>query len=661
MRLKFSYLIFLSSLFLLLSFARPIASQAGNEAQGRDSTEEEEILDRLNAISPAAVPIFQAATQAMDSGEYTSAKQGYEEVLRFAPGFPDAERRLSYVEAYLGNFEASLTHAQNAFDADPSPNNHMGLARALLNMNNLAQNQAALEHARAAVQAVPGDVEANLVLVMAASANNENELERETNARVLELAPQNPIAHYFAGIHAAQDRRWEKAEAELRLSQKLGMPAEIVQEALDSGVHSQALLFRGLRWTGYILIAWLAVFAVLFLAGVLLSNLTLRAIRQAGQAEGLKTGKFEQFVRTLYRLVIMATSTYFYLSIPILLLVVAGVAGAIIYLFFAIGQIPVRLVAIVGILAVYTLFIVIRSLFIRIRDEEPGRSLLREEAPELWALTGEVARRVGTRPVDAIFITPGSEVAVTERGDVLKKLRGQGQRCLILGLGTLDGMTQGQLRAVLAHEYGHFSNRDTAGGSFARQVLASLHKMGFSLAASGLARWYNPAWLFVNSFRRIFLRITLGASRLQEMLADRHAALAYGSQTFIEGLKQVIQQAVRFNFITVLELQEALQQGIPLHNLYSLPAPQSGELQAKLDNQINEALNQPTRAYDSHPSLSDRVKALENIQPSGSDDDWENQSPAWELLPNAEALQNEMTAVVQGNVDQQRRVAGSGG
>jgi hypothetical protein len=38
----------------------------------------------------------------------------------------------------------------------------------------------------------------------------------------------------------------------------------------------------------------------------------------------------------------------------------------------------------------------------------------------------------------------------------------------------------------------------------------------------------NPAWWFATGFYRIFLRVSQGAARLQEILADRRAAEAYG-------------------------------------------------------------------------------------------------------------------------------------
>jgi hypothetical protein len=66
-----------------------------------------------------------------------------------------------------------------------------------------------------------------------------------------------------------------------------------------------------------------------------------------------------------------------------------------------------------------------------------------------------------------------------------------------------------------------------------------------------LSSYYTPVKNLTKArqkYFRVFLRITLGASRLQEILADRYAALAYGAQNFIEGLRNVIRQSVQFDF-----------------------------------------------------------------------------------------------------------------
>ena len=57
----------------------------------------------------------------------------------------------------------------------------------------------------------------------------------------------------------------------------------------------------------------------------------------------------------------------------------------------------------------------------------------------------------------------------------------------------------------------------------------------------------NPMWLFLSTFSRIFTQITHGASRLQEVMADRFAVLAYGATNFIDGLTLVIQQGIKMD------------------------------------------------------------------------------------------------------------------
>src|SRR5262249_42282222 len=150
-----------------------------------------------------------------------------------------------------------------------------------------------------------------------------------------------------------------------------------------------------------------------------------------------------------------------------------------------------KLVALIAIVVIVTVGAVLKSLFVRVRDEAPGLPLSNQ--PRLRAVLDEVAGRVGTRAVDNVYFTPCTEIPVMERGGMMRQMRGASERCLILGAGVLDGMKVGEFKAVLAHEYGHFSNADTAGGGFALAVRRSVLVMTISLARSGAAAWYNPA------------------------------------------------------------------------------------------------------------------------------------------------------------------------
>src|SRR4030095_4082155 len=178
---------------------------------------------------------------------------------------------------------------------------------------------------------------------------------------------------------------------------------------------------------------------------------------------------------------------YYYISIPVVAFLVLAIAGSITYGFVMAGGVPIKLVFILAFGAVVTVYKMIRSLFIKIESEDPGRPLREDESPQLWALVREVAQTVGTRAVDEIRITPTTDMAVYERGSFKERMQDRAHRILILGVGTLNGFNQNAFRAVLAHEYGHFSHRDTAGGDVAIRVNNDMIKFAVAMIESGQA------------------------------------------------------------------------------------------------------------------------------------------------------------------------------
>lgn len=650
----------LSALWTLMGYQLVCAAPIPQEGPGRDLTFEQAILDRLAEIDPQAAQIFDQASLALDRGsaaDLAAARTGFNRVLALAPDFPDALRRLSYVEIQLGNLDAGIAHARRAYAVEASPYNALAVAAALLTTDDEDDAPEALAMAQAAVAGLPDDFDANWALLFAGLANNDLDAVRQADRKLLQLAPDSAFPHYVAGLLAVYDAKWSLAEQELLRARDLGMPADEIQRVMDAHnitrqAHTARLAQLGLRVLGYVVVAWLAGLALLFLLGLLLSALTLAAVKRPPRGETFRIGAGERVVRGLYAIVIGLTSAYFYLSLPVLAVIVIVGAGGLIWLMLRSGRVNLYVLALVALTGFYTVAAIVWSIFTRLREVEPGRPMPRGEAPRLWALAEEIARRVGTRPIDAIYVTPGVEVAVTERGGMLRKLRGQGQRCLIVGLGALQGMTQAEFSAILAHEYGHFSNRDTAGGNLAHQVRASMHHMAYRLASRGLARWYNPAWLFINGFNRVFLRVTLGASRLQEILADRYAAMAYGVRNFVDGLSRIIRLDLAFNAQVSREVKLATATGRELHNLYVLPPVEARDERETLDKQLNEIMSRPTSPYDSHPAVSERIRLLQPLQDRY--DVAGEQAPVWDLFDNLDALQAEMTEIVQKNVAAQQ-------
>jgi Zn-dependent protease with chaperone function len=241
-----------------------------------------------------------------------------------------------------------------------------------------------------------------------------------------------------------------------------------------------------------------------------------------------------------------------------------------------------------------------------------------------------------------------------ERGKIREKLRGDGERCLILGLAALSDLRLSSFKAILAHEYGHFSNKDTAGGNLANQINRSMYDMAFTLIVKRLARWYNPAWWFLSGFRAIYLRATLGASRLQEILADRIAAMSYGVQNFVNGLTHVIRQNLLFNMQLNTALNKNAAEFEAVKNIYALPSVDSDD-NKQLETKLAEVMQHQSSAYDSHPAPNERFALLEKLNLEMHDENLN--TPVTDLISNYDTLQLEMTTVIQSNILNRIRAA----
>jgi len=354
----------------------------------------------------------------------------------------------------------------------------------------------------------------------------------------------------------------------------------------------------------------------------------------------------EAFVRSLYRKLITFAGSFYYISLPFVTVLVLGLAAGIIYGFLMIGRIPIKLAAILVIGAIVTVFKMVQSLFVKVSDAQPGRELRPDEAPKFWELTHEVADKLGTRPLDQIRVTPGTEMAVYEHGTRKERRQDKAQRTLLVGVGLIPGFHQNSLRAVLAHEYGHLSHRDTAGGDVALRVNRDMMNFAFALAISRQAVPWNLAFQFLRLYHLLFRRISYGATRLQEILADSAAVSLYGAPAFEEGLRHVVRRQVEFNSTALNEVKASNECRIPFRNVYTLPVEPS----ASIDEEVSKALNRETSEDDTHPSPVDRFRYVQRVpytQPQSAD------GTVWDLFPDAEALTVEMTSTLESCVKDQ--------
>ena len=630
--------------FLVLALVVVLA-RASSAAPQQRKEYDVRFLAEIRAADAAAGDIFEQALVARDKGDFAEVDR----LLATAYGRTHVgghiERRWCGAKSELGQHAKAIALCREAITYRDSAENQAGMAVVLLQSDASPKDaEEAMSHARRAVGMSPDDADFQTVLGRAAMQTQDLATLGEASKRAVALAPTEPGPHVLRAIYFAAQGQTDEAEEQLTRAHLAGLPDAAYDDLRNRFDGARPLPNRIFSASVKVFGLWAAGMALLLAAAWLLSRATMRAATELAGRQG-DPPRGASVIRRLYGVVLFACCVYYYASFPLVLLATVGAAAGFGYLCLVIGRIPIGLVATAAIIVFVTVVAMFKSIFVKVRDDDPGAGLDFTKHPELRAVLDEVAAAIHTRPVDKAYMVPGVSVAVFERGGVLKQLRGASERCLVLGVGVLDGMSVRELKSILAHEYGHFRNEDTARGGFALAVRRSLISFAMQLAIAGAARPYNPAWLFVSGFYKVFLRVSHGASRLQEILADRWAAHAYGSEAFVRGLSHVVEQSVRFDAHADATLREVIEAKHPLSNLYQYTPTKPAEA-GEVAKAAEEALARATSPYDSHPAPTQRiawVRALA-ITLEGAPAD---ERPAWDLFGDREELERQMTDEVR--------------
>jgi heat shock protein HtpX len=245
----------------------------------------------------------------------------------------------------------------------------------------------------------------------------------------------------------------------------------------------------------------------------------------------------------------------------------------------------------------------------RIRFEPPGPPVTPETQPELLDLVADVAGAVGHPMPDATYLEADVNAAVLETGRLTRC------RVLILGLPLLEVLTVEQLRAVLAHEFGHYVAGDTRVGRVTYRTRETVLRTVASLYWSddGDDGWFLKLvrapfeW-----YARMFLRMTSAISRTQEFAADALAARVAGSDAQIGALRRAAACAPAFEAYWDDEVVPALMRGLrpPLGEGFRTFLS-TARIDAAVGELLSSALEQDAHdPYDSHPTLRQRLEAL---------------------------------------------------
>ena len=242
----------------------------------------------------------------------------------------------------------------------------------------------------------------------------------------------------------------------------------------------------------------------------------------------------------------------------------------------------------------------------RHRFQPPGPEITEADQPELVDQVKAVSDELGEPLPHGMYIAHDVNAAVTED----RSLFGENRRYLIMGLPLLDVLSPAELRAVIAHEYGHYVGGDTRVGQWIWRTRAAIGRTLSELHD-------EDSWgrrliqLPFEWYGKVFLRITAAVSRREEFAADRVAARVAGNDAQAAALRRIHVAAPAFDAYFGDEVVPLLEAGRrpPLASGFSRFMTAEGVQEAS--RRHTESLREEeTDAYDSHPSLRERLAAL---------------------------------------------------
>ncbi|WP_327728034.1 M48 family metallopeptidase [Streptomyces sp. NBC_00487] len=352
-------------------------------------------------------------------------------------------------------------------------------------------------------------------------------------------------------------------------------------------------------------------------------------------------------LRALRALVLLAG---FYLLGVILLAALVG-ADYLLYL-----HAPSSLAAKLYVVSVLLAIPLVRGLFMLRTprgEEPPGLPVTEADEPELWRTVRELADAVGTRAPSRIILTADVNAAVSEDARLLGLL--PGPRHLYLGVPLLQGLTEAQVRAILAHELGHYSNADTRLAAITvrgrAQVLRTIRhfeeradktagrerarlekknakavakgKQAKEIDTTGAGLTYRAMARIYTGYAKLYIRATLSGSRRQEYAADTAAARIAGRDATASALREIpaLDTAFGFYMNSYATLGAEARLLPPRGEFFGGYGRILSARQLELVGLRTELPTDPTSPYDSHPPIADRVARIEALPADGRADE----------------------------------------
>lgn len=307
-----------------------------------------------------------------------------------------------------------------------------------------------------------------------------------------------------------------------------------------------------------------------------------------------------------YKTKVLSMAVLGYISILLMVaFVLSLLIGTIIFFItmhhFAIYGI--KLVFVLGCLAL----VVFKALWIK-HDPPQGITVTRKEAPALFQLIDELAKKLNTK-VDIVLADDNYNAAVVQV-PVISFLDIH-RNYLMLGLPLMFSHTPEQFKAVLAHELGHLSGNHSKSSAWIYNLRIRWAHLINTIANDSSIAFFLPFYLFFSWFSPRFCAYSLALARAHELEADADAVKIVGAKKFSESmlLLPVHGKFLSDHFWQTI-IDGAKSNETPPAQVYNLMQQSIGETThepKELEVIIAEALKEKGSGADTHPPLKERL------------------------------------------------------
>lgn len=386
----------------------------------------------------------------------------------------------------------------------------------------------------------------------------------------------------------------------------------------------------------------------------------------------------KDFRRSILK-VILAIGLFF-ISYLILIVLSVGLLAACGYaaLFIISAKVTfITLAAGAGLISLGIMFFIflIKFLFSKHTDENPYRlQIYQEDHPELFKMIKEISSSVGTQYPRKVFLRHDVNASVFYDSSFWS-LFFPVKKNLDIGLGLINSVNQAELKAVLAHEFGHFSQRSLKLGSYVYTVNNVIYNLVYDYDKwdRTLEGWANAGGVFgffaLITFKlvelvRFVLRKSynlinipyMSLSREMEFHADNIAASVAGKENMISALRRIEFCDIAFNQtlnnLSALAVNQKLSKNIYLNHKHEI-LKLSEYFNLKIENGLPLILNKDLDVntvkprvifkdqWASHPSREEREKRISNVNELNSNP--LQKSDSWSILNNYQVSQEKVT------------------